>query len=202
MKTNRIKAITTLEGLLLVILSLCIYIYTKQLDSNFLEKESYKTAAQTAYANLNKVTKNTKNGFAGKFNTEKDIVFHIGKNAKASKYCNDAKNELCWSPVWLWSQNTKPGSKLKSNQYIVVDFISKNCSYSKNIPNTCAFVYIDTNGKKSPNEIGKDILLFYMTKNGFIPAGTLFDTIAKKDDCDITKNRYNWGCTAALLGLQ
>ena len=35
----------------------------------------------------------------------------------------------------------------------------------------CGSFYVDINGDKNPNTVGKDIFLFYIVKNGIIPAG-------------------------------
>lgn len=201
---KKFKALTNLEALLIVLLAILAYIYTRQIGSEAMEKESYKTTAHTAYSQLSKASPQATglSGFEGKFSNERDIVEYLGSSLKMLKFCNNAKNGGCWSNTWLWNDKEKPGTQLRSLQFILVDFVSKNCSYSSNIPNTCAFIYVDTNGANKPNEVGKDILLFYMTRQGFIPAGTQFDTVTKASDCDIKKDIYGWGCTAKLLGLK
>lgn len=42
---------------------------------------------------------------------------------------------------------------------------------------SCAQFYVDINGKKGPNEIDKDIFLFYLVRDGIIPAGMPQETI-------------------------
>ena len=201
---KKLNALSNLEAFLVILLAILIYLYTRQIGGAAIEKESYKTTAHSAYAQLNKIAPNSmgREGFAGEFSNESDIVEYIGNSLKMLKYCNNAKNDGCWSNTWLWNDADKAGTQLRTLQFVLVDFVSKDCAYSANIPNTCAFVYVDTNGANKPNEVGKDILLFYMTRQGFIPAGTQFDTVTKASDCDIKNNRYNWGCTAQLLGLK
>ena len=201
---KKFNALSNLEAFLIILLAILVYLYTRQVGGEALEKESYKTTAANAYSMLSKASpQNTGiDSFAGRFSNESSIIEHIGNSSKMLKFCHSAKTGGCWSDTWLWNEKEKPGTQLRSLQFILVDFVAKDCSYSTNIPNTCAFVYVDTNGAKKPNEVGKDILLFYMTRNGFIPAGTQIDTVTKGSDCDIKNNRYNWGCTAQLLGLK
>ncbi|MCR4881211.1 MAG: hypothetical protein K6A44_04585 [bacterium] len=200
---RRLNALTTLEAILIMLLMGLVYVYSRQIDSHILEKENYKTTAHAAYSNLNKAapSKNGMDDFVGKFSNENDIVQYISNSLKVMKLCNNAKDELCWSNTWLWGNAEKSGAQLKSLQYLLVDYVSKDCSYNRNIPHTCAFVYIDSNGANSPNEVGKDILLFYMTKHGFVPAGIQTDTITKAENCDLNNDKYDWGCTAKLLGF-
>ena len=203
MNLKRFKALTTIEACMIMLFVVLLYIYHYQQDNHVLEKESYKTTARAAYEHLNEAAPISikDKGFEGRFSSEEDIIKFLGEKIKTLKNCPSAHDEYCWSTNWLWPDHDKPGIQLKTMQYVVSDFISEDCSYSGNIPNTCAFIYVDTNGANGPNEIGKDILLFYMTRQGFIPAGTKEDIVTKGSDCDLDNNIYNWGCTAKLLGL-
>ena len=202
MQKKRFSALTMLEACMIMLLSVLIYIYSQQHDANALEKESYKTLAVSVYSQLNKAMPGSSDSFAGKFYSEDDIVNYLAKKLNSAKICSNAKDDFCWSDTWMWNDIQKPGTQLKTIQYVLTDFISSDCSYSKNIPNTCAFIYVDSNGPNKPNEVGKDILLFYMTRQGFIPAGTESDSVTKREDCDLKNEKYNWGCTAELLGVR
>ena len=46
----------------------------------------------------------------------------------------------------------------------------------KYLSNVCAWVFIDINGEKAPNTMGKDLFGFYLTKYGIIPCGTKNET--------------------------
>jgi len=37
--------------------------------------------------------------------------------------------------------------------------------------NVCSFIFVDVNGKKAPNNVGKDIFLFCLKKQGLYPCG-------------------------------
>jgi len=64
---------------------------------------------------------------------------------------------------------------------------------SQALQNTCSNFYIDTNGMKGPNIIGKDFFLVSLTKYGMIPVGTPREGIYPFGD-----NR-GWGFTAWVI---
>ena len=201
MKKGRLIALTMMEACMIMLLSVLVFIHYKQHQEDSVEQDVYKTTAVSAYSILNNAMPNAMNSFERRFFSEADIINYLSRKLGGVKNCSDSKKESCWSDNWMWNDRKKPGIQLSTTQYIMADFVSSDCSYDKNIPNTCAFIYIDTNGQNKPNEVGKDILLFYMTRFGFIPAGTRSDSVTKRDDCDLYKEKYNWGCTAELLGL-
>ncbi len=55
--------------------------------------------------------------------------------------------------------------------------------------NLCGAVWIDVNGKNSPNTIGRDIFAFAILKDRIAPV--------KIDDCNL--NGHGWGCSAYIL---
>ena len=60
---------------------------------------------------------------------------------------------------------------------------------------TYAIIYVDLNGVKSPNTYGKDLFMFYLTKQNIIPTGTQNETIWPFSSC------YTSGgaCTAWVI---
>jgi len=69
------------------------------------------------------------------------------------------------------------------------------------LQNIYGYYYADINGYKGPNQIGKDVFLFYLTKYGIIPLGTsqeisgyTFSGFCKDKD-----TTYGWGCTAWVI---
>jgi prepilin-type N-terminal cleavage/methylation domain-containing protein len=72
----------------------------------------------------------------------------------------------------------------------------------------CAAIYIDVNGVKAPNTMGKDIYGLYLTKNSVVPMGLSWDNswniscIQPPDtgwgDCTSTRN-YGYGCSVKYL---
>lgn len=60
----------------------------------------------------------------------------------------------------------------------------------------CARILVDINGKKGPNQFGKDTFYFWATRTGFIPAGTQYDTPFY--DCATTGSR-GMGCAGKII---
>lgn len=83
--------------------------------------------------------------------------------------------------------------------------ISDNCASFSNaqlpiLQNLCGYFYVDTNGFKKPNVVGKDMFLLYFTKNGIVPAGTATDTFYDfNGECISLTNASGWGCTAWVI---
>jgi len=198
------SAFTLLEVILVLILIGVLYMYTQQHGKFSLEKETYKTTAKATYSILTKATTNilAEGGFANKFHSDDDIIDSLHKYLKVIKVCSNSQAEQCWSETWLWGDQDKSGLQLQTLQYMTADLTSETCEHNRNIPNTCGMLYVDTNGSNKPNEVGKDILLFYITMQGFIPAGIDEDTVTKGSDCDLKNGHYAWGCTAKLLGME
>lgn len=70
------------------------------------------------------------------------------------------------------------GLKLADGTYIMALAGSNDCSTeagtSEELKHLCAFLYVDTNGARKPNIVGKDMFEFILTKNSIIPSGSLF----------------------------
>ena len=62
----------------------------------------------------------------------------------------------------------------------------------------CANFSIDVNGDKGPNTYGKDLFIFYITKEGVIPVGVA-KTASFKCDRNGTGNNNGYGCTAWVV---
>ncbi|MBR1753712.1 type II secretion system protein [bacterium] len=75
------------------------------------------------------------------------------------------------------------------------------------IESTCGEFSVDVNGDKGPNQVGKDIFIFSITRNGVRPHGSplvnnsdynrSFAGYCKKDDSNLSMNGY--GCAAWIL---
>jgi len=63
------------------------------------------------------------------------------------------------------------------------------------IPNSCGWFYVDINGLKGPNRVGKDLFLFNVTRTGIIPSGTPDDPKYPFSSC----RNLGWGCTAWVI---
>lgn len=54
---------------------------------------------------------------------------------------------------------------------------------SAGLDSTYGWVMVDVNGDKGPNTMGKDIFSFWITKYGFVPFGTPFDSDHQLERC-------------------
>ena len=70
------------------------------------------------------------------------------------------------------------------------------------LKNICGEFFVDLNGNKNPNTIGKDIFVFYFTKTGIEPFGTEVETYRPfEDNCKVNSSGpgYGYGCTAWVI---
>lgn len=76
----------------------------------------------------------------------------------------------------------------------------RNRGNTKMLKTCYAMVYVDVNGAKKPNAVGKDTFVFYMTEYGIVPAGTTEET-ANGFKTGTIGNCYRdgVGCTAWVL---
>ena len=62
-----------------------------------------------------------------------------------------------------------------------------NCNSGSGITkDTCGAIFIDINGMKRPNELGKDMFGFFITKTKIVPFGLKDTRPSFKQNCDIT----------------
>ena len=100
---------------------------------------------------------------------------------------------------------------LKDGAFVVVDTSSsRDCkqldsddetvTMGKEPKNVCGYIYADINGKKQPNQWGKDIFLFYLTDKGIVPLGgdTWYSAYSHNNSCSDTTKNGN-GCAAWVL---
>ncbi len=67
---------------------------------------------------------------------------------------------------------------------------------------TCGGIGVDINGYKKPNQLGKDVFYFYMTKYGIVPIGTINETAFPLNEyCQKSGTRVENGyaCSAWIL---
>lgn len=79
-----------------------------------------------------------------------------------------------------------------------------DCSWSRGtspaLQHICGLYYVDVNGYKSPNVIGKDTFFFWLTKSGIFPAGSpQDDTITFDAYCKDSTSAFGLGCTAWVI---
>lgn len=80
---------------------------------------------------------------------------------------------------------------LADGTYLWIKGNYTNCTHPDNAtPNVCGLLWIDVNGKKAPNQLGRDTFVFYIRKNAIIPR--------PDKDCYNTLGN-GWGCSAHIL---
>lgn len=97
-----------------------------------------------------------------------------------------------------------PIYKMPDGTSIVAVWInSAGCKMENTSIGVCGQIFIDLNGSKMPNATGKDIFLFWFTKNGtLIPMGTTDDadyTMRKFCNLEVADNINGYSCTAWVL---
>ena len=89
-----------------------------------------------------------------------------------------------------------------------VTLLSADCSSKRGddklLQNICGQIFVDVNGLKSPNAIGKDVFIFYYSKDGsVIPVGTKNETFSPfGQDCNRNSGDHimnGYGCTAWVI---
>ncbi len=125
-----------------------------------------------------------------------------------AKHMNIIKNcgaeEGCFSPDSSVYKRRDVG-KILLNDGTALGFAGLNGECTKNRGNTkhlsavCAWIIVDTNGSRRPNQYGVDIFEFSLTKYGIIPYGTPEDTAFPFETSCFQHNNSNNGCTAWVL---
>ncbi|MDD3150399.1 MAG: prepilin-type N-terminal cleavage/methylation domain-containing protein, partial [Candidatus Gastranaerophilales bacterium] len=146
-----------------------------------------------------------KNAFASKLNIIKDcsgISTYGGTGTGASA-------EGCWHETENWqylNRTTRsginyPGLILNNGSLIYFVFQKTDCSDPRGDFTRCGHLYIDVNGFKSPNTIGKDILTAEITSNSLIPTGArgASDPSTACIEGSTESTNTGWGCPAKYL---
>lgn len=127
------------------------------------------------------------------------FVNYFKKYLKISKDCGSAPG--CLADVdytllngTLWGDyDNDPHYKmiLVDGSYLWIRGNYTNCTHPDGLtPNVCGILWIDVNGKKSPNQIGRDTFAFFIMKNAIIPHSA--------KDCENPLGG-GWGCAAHIL---
>ncbi len=104
---------------------------------------------------------------------------------------------------WCAGTFLADGSIIRGVTLLSVDCSSKRGD-DKLLQNICGQIFVDVNGLKSPNTVGKDIFMFYYSKDGsVIPIGTKNETFAPfGQDCNRNTGDHilnGYGCTAWVI---
>lgn len=129
--------------------------------------------------------------------------YSLKKQLKITKECIDTGG--CWAYTTKALNGTvpgwhRPGIGLGYNIIVFntvdgysvdMDAYSKSDStFGVNVKNDYVAVYVDINGNKNPNTIGKDIFVFVFSEKGFVPAGRDRTDAAVNADCSNAGKGY------------
>ncbi len=112
-----------------------------------------------------------------------NMINILGNSLRILKNCGNS-DFSCFPDVYYKYLNGQPKAKATNTNYsraqladgmlIETQVWSPNCSRDwgdGNYNNVCGRYSVDINGFKNPNQEGVDYFLFYLTKNGIMPAG-------------------------------
>lgn len=115
------------------------------------------------------------------------------------KYLGPSKGNYMVADDW-----GSPALKLADGTLILGYGTSSSCidvrGSSLALQNVCGEYFVDVNGYKAPNQVGKDFFYFYLTKYGIVPLGTAQDSVYSFSlFCKDKDNAYGDGCAAWII---
>ncbi|MBR6164008.1 type II secretion system protein [bacterium] len=167
-------------------------------------KKAYSTMAQATNLIIAEEGPPVNNGVG--WVTNMDDVYNLYiKHLHNAKECSNKSGCLADKYLWMNGQYTDNYNAanaaarnfvLADGTYVAIIKAEPTCTggYSGEGTNThriCAEFWIDINGAKKPNAIGRDLFAFILEPNGLYPAG------CDNDTCN--KNSTGFGCTCKVL---
>jgi len=144
-----------------------------------------KTYAEFDYA-TQQIKLNNSGTLVGAFADSDAIVTKYCQYMKCSKTCGLAASisEKCWTEPNKYLGGYQPGAGwtvdaeyrsfiLADGTLVLEELRSSACSdvHAWTNGTSCAHMYVDVNGFKGPNIVGRDIFMFFIQPNKFLPAG-------------------------------
>jgi hypothetical protein len=178
-----------------------------------IQENLYYVCFVNIYNNLNTMLRasTAQNGSVAQWNWQKgeDSVFdqYLEPSLTILKEC-EKTDKSCWQNSYI-GLNNKPapvpsGSHksyvLSNGASIIFEIKDPNCAKNNE---TCAYIWVDTNGNKKPNVMGRDMFKFYIHSNANViyPVGYSYKTGANKQGIEKSCNSMASGfyCGARLL---
>ncbi len=178
-----------------------------------IQENLYYVSFVNVYNNLNTMLQSSiaQNGSIDQWNWHSgtDSVFdkYIKPHIMILKEC-DKNDKSCWENSYI-GLNNKPvqipqgmykSYILVSGASVIFEIKDPNCVKNKE---TCAYIWVDTNGNKKPNVMGRDLFKFYLHPDAaaVYPLGHSFKTGANKKGIEKSCNSMASGlyCGARLL---
>lgn len=173
-----------------------------------------KTAWKKSYADISAATSRLimDNGgsLKGVLNCD-NVVQYYSNYLSYLKSCPQGTNVFvnCWhdvnitkslSGLSLNSTALDEGAMILSNGTLL-NFSDFRYAHNCDIDDHCGCIYVDVNGFKGPNSIGKDVFTIHVLKNGIKPYGTEDDDYAGSLYCNPAYNSVNSGLSCSALYL-
>ena len=119
--------------------------------------------------------------------SESGCISATYKNLKGTTLGTDYDKHKRYSKMilndgsYLWIRNSIGSDSVNS---------STECNATDaGVKNVCRLIWLDINGKKEPNTLGRDVFVFFILKDRIIPHGN--------DDCN--GKSTGWGCSGYIL---
>lgn len=173
---------------------------------NNVQDQVYKTQLKKVYSVLSSATIQVKYENGGSMigiwpdnasiHFSGDNIFGnlYSKYIRTSKVCNtDPTNGTCWHQDYKWYDESHSSLTNCSgcSAFYEVDgswveaagnqYYSCEGNIANGPSNVCIGLWVDVNGEKKPNQVGKDIHQLFITQNGvdYMHTGTTFDMMTK-----------------------
>lgn len=153
-------------------------------------KKAYTEIAQTYNVIISENGFTAKGLFTGDLLGSTVLADKFEEKMKFSKTCDGVpitggsglgvSAEGCWHKANEWKMldttgkaaYTFPGAITINGRLISFEIVSTNCSTAYGNLNRCGTIFVDVNGFKNPNVIGKDIFSAILLENRTVPGGT------------------------------
>ncbi|MFH0703265.1 MAG: type II secretion system protein [bacterium] len=208
-KLNSKKGFTLAETLMTLALVGVLAATTMGIILPTIQDAQYKTEYKTVYSELDQATKmimmDNGNSLKGVFLSNANMRNKYNQYLNFIKTCeNGLSFGNCWhkmdgsskllngAPITSWSDYA--GAILNNGALLRIVSSSSNCTAVDGSLLKCGYMYLDINGFKGPNTMGKDIQLVQILENGIKPAGA-GDSFG--NSC--TTSSGGWSCATEYL---
>ncbi|MDD3150634.1 MAG: prepilin-type N-terminal cleavage/methylation domain-containing protein [Candidatus Gastranaerophilales bacterium] len=151
-------------------------------------------------------TEDLKNAYASKLNIIKDCSGTSSYGGTGS----GVSEEGCWhtgANSWYSLNGTgrsgvsAPGLILNNGSLMWFYINNSDCSFAVGNYQRCGYIWIDINGNKKPNTIGKDMFYVNITANSLIPSGArgFYDPSTTCIEGSTETANTGYGCAAKYL---
>lgn len=179
------------------------------------QEAEFKTSWKNTYSILDQATKQviidnggTLAGFSnatGLKNRYLPYVISLGNCDAGQAFDNSTGN--CWtvnghmkqsngsSPQYFSIPGSYSGINLNNGASVIIDNQSSVCNNTDYGIPICAWMYVDVNGFKGPNTIGRDVFGIWLQKDGIKPMGSGDTYATMGSDCKSS----GWACSTYYL---